>query len=222
MIKMKKRKKFPPKRKFLFLRILQEDKEGVGLIRKSTKPQSQRRLKSYSPMLKKSRIAIGLQKQKKMCLREAKEVEETEEIGMITKPQGEEIKKMEESIEEEGIGKVKKVEDIRIGAIEIIKVEAAIIGVEIVEIAEIAGRDSVVIAEIAEKGLEEIVERDSVEIVEIEMVDKIIGGEIMMNKARGEEIIAEEATATEAEAGETFETITMIEIQKDHLKKLSR
>lgn len=219
MIKMKKRKKFPPKRKFLFLRILQEDKEGVGLIRKSTKPQSQRRLKSYSPMLKKSRIAIGLQKQKKMCLREAKEVEETEEIGMITKPQGEEIKKLEESLEEEGIGKVKKVEDIRIGAIEIIKVEAAIIGVEI---EEIAGRDSVEIVEIAERDLEVIVGKDSVEIEEIEMVDKIIGGEIMMNKARGEEIIAEEATATEAEAGETFETITMIEIQKDHLKKLSR
>jgi hypothetical protein len=167
-------------------------------------------------MLKKSRIAIGLQKQKKMCLREAKEVEETEEIGMITKPQGEEIKKMEESIEEEGIDKVKKVEDIRIGTIEIIKVEAAIIGVEI---EEIAGRDSVEIVEIAERDLEVIVGKDSVEIEEIEMVDKIIGGEITMNKARGEERIAEEATVTEAEAGETIETITMIEIQKDHLKK---
>lgn len=105
------------------------------------------------------------------------------------------------NLEGEEIDRGNKEEDIRIKTtIEIMKVEAVIIEME------------AVIIEV------EIVEIDKA--AEIETAEATTGEEIMMSKARGEEIIVEEEemSALEAEAEATLETITTIEITKDQLK----
>lgn len=199
MINRMKKVKPRQRKKFLFLRAGEGEEED--LIRNSIRRRLQRKLRSCSPMRKRRRIAIGQRKRKRRRTRllEGKEGG-IEEIGMITK--GEAIKKVVGNLEGEGIGKGRKEEgegDITIEIpIETMKVEAAII----------EGEDKI--------GIEMAVDMEEIEMAvdmeeEIEMVERIIGEEITMNKDKGEEIIEEEVMVIEVEAGAILETLTMIE-----------